>query len=107
MDLKRQADFLQAAFDAWWELDGRGTADREAVFRAFVAGFLSADSLLSQLARDYRKSLLAALRGYAAQVRQEEREACAKVAEAYKVKFRPYALQAGAEIAATIRAREL
>ena len=52
MDLERQADFLQAAFDAWWELDGRGTADRGAVFRAFVAGFLSADSLLSQLAEE-------------------------------------------------------
>ena len=52
MDLERQADFLQAAFDAWWDLDGRGTAEREAVFLAFVAGFLSADSLLCQLAEE-------------------------------------------------------
>ena len=50
MSPEEQADFLHAAFEVWWTLDGQGTCDREAAFAAFVAGFLAADNLLHQLA---------------------------------------------------------
>ena len=52
MDIDRQADFLMAAFDIWWALDGHpGDPGRRALaLAAFAAGLLATDSLLTHMA---------------------------------------------------------
>ena len=50
MDIDRQADFLMAAFDAWWNLDATqiwGGQGRALALAAFSAGILATDSLLT------------------------------------------------------------
>ena len=50
MTTEEQANFLHAAFDVFYMIDGQGTCARQAAFAAFLAGFLSAAALLHQLA---------------------------------------------------------
>jgi len=53
MDIDRQADFLLAAFDVWWDLELKGHLDdskgRALALAAFAAGILATDSLLMRM----------------------------------------------------------
>ena len=55
MDIDRQADFLMAAFQTWWALDGErlwGGQGRPLALAAFNAGILATDSLLALMSEE-------------------------------------------------------
>ena len=55
MDIDRQADFLMAAFQAWWALDGErfsGGQGRPLALAAFNAGILATDSLMTLMGEE-------------------------------------------------------
>ena len=55
MDIDRQANFLMAAFSAWWNLDGAqvwGGQGRPLALAAFNAGILATDSLLALMGEE-------------------------------------------------------